>query len=319
MKKRFLALSLALAMCLAMLTGCGGGNDAATDDGGSTDDAAPGTPEVTWVASCANADDHPAVQGVHKFAELVEEKSGGRMHIDVFANAQLASDRDCIEGMQMNTIQSGIMVSSALAGFTDELLVFDLPFLFENSAQGQAVCDSDVGQQILGTLEEIRTMENPIHMAAFQVMGADPTPMAFGELFTALQQGTIDAQENPLSVITSSRFNEVQDYLSMTEHVYSAAPLMVSKAAYDALPDDLKAIVDEAGVEACQWEREYLAEVEVQWLDELETAGTQINYPDKAPFVDAMSSVYNQFVGDGDDMVSPELLEQVREIISQVE
>ena len=352
MKKRFLALSLALAMCLAMLTGCGGGNDAATDDGGSTDDAAPGTPEVTWVASCANADDHPAVQGVHKFAELVEEKSGGRMHIDVFANAQLASDRDCIEGMQMNTIQSGIMVSSALAGLTDELLVFDLPFLFENSAQGQAVCDSDVGQQILGTLEDIgikglgwmeygmrnitnsvrpiekpedlqgikiRTMENPIHMAAFQVMGADPTPMAFGGLFTALQQGTIDAQENPLSVITSSRFNEVQDYLSMTEHVYSAAPLMVSKAAYDALPDDLKAIVDEAGVEACQWEREYLAEVEVQWLDELETAGTQINYPDKAPFVDAMSSVYNQFVGDGDDMVSPELLEQVREIISQVE
>ena len=73
---------------------------------------------------------------------------------------------------------------------------------------------------------KIRTMENPIHMAAFQVMGADPTPMAFGELFTALQQGTIDAQENPLSVITSSRFNEVQDYLSMTEHVYSAAPMM---------------------------------------------------------------------------------------------
>ena len=93
MKKRFLALSLALAMCLAKLTGCGGGNDAATDDGGSTDDAAPGTPEVTWVASCANADDHPAVQGVHKFAELVEEKSGGRMNIDVLAHAQLASDR----------------------------------------------------------------------------------------------------------------------------------------------------------------------------------------------------------------------------------
>ena len=353
MKKRFLALSLTLAMCLAMLTGCGGGSDTtATDDGGSAGDSASGTPEVTWVASCANADDHPAVQGVHKFAELVEEKSGGRMHIDVFANAQLASDRDCIEGMQMNTIQSGIMVSSALAGFTDELLVFDLPFLFDSSAQGQALCDSDVGQQILGTLEDIgikglgwmeygmrnitnsvrpietpedlqgikiRTMENLIPIAAFQVMCADPTTIALGVLFTALQQGTIDAQENPLSVITSSRFNEVQDYLSMTEHVYSAAPLMVSKAAYDALPDDLKAIVDEAGTEACQWEREYLAEVEVQWLDELEAAGTQINYPDKAPFVEAMSSVYDEFVGDGDDMVSPELLEQVREIISQVE
>ena len=167
--------------------------------------------------------------------------------------------------------------------------------------------------------QKIRTMENTYHIQFWNAVGASPTPMTFSEVYIGLQQGTIDAQENPLSVITSSRFNEVQDYLSMTEHVYSAAPLMVSKAAYDALPDDLKAIVDEAGVEACQWEREYLAEVEVQWLDELETAGTQINYPDKAPFVDAMSSVYNQFVGDGDDMVSPELLEQVREIISQVE
>ena len=166
---------------------------------------------------------------------------------------------------------------------------------------------------------KIRVPGGDFFSAFYTAFGASPQAMSWSEVFTALQQGTIDAQENPLSVITSSRFNEVQDYLSMTEHVYSAAPLMVSKAAYDALPDDLKAIVDEAGVEACQWEREYLAEVEVQWLDELETAGTQINYPDKAPFVDAMSSVYNQFVGDGDDMVSPELLEQVREIISQVE
>lgn len=356
--KRIVTLSLVLAMCLALLTGCGGSQSEetqepaesqGTEETGSTGGS---EAEFVWVASCANTEDHPAVQGVMKFAELLEEKSGGRIHMDVFHSAQLASDRDCIEGMQINTIQSGIMVGSALAGFTDELLVFDLPFLFENSEQGQKLCDSDVGKEMLASLDDIgikglgfmeygmrnitnsvrpiekpedlqgikiRTMENPIHMAAFQVMGADPTPMAFGELFTALQQGTIDAQENPLSVITSSRFNEVQDYLSMTEHVYSAAPLMVSKAAYDALPDDLKAIVDEAGVEACQWEREYLAEVEVQWLDELETAGTQINYPDKAPFVDAMSSVYNQFVGDGDDMVSPELLEQVREIISQVE
>ena len=167
--------------------------------------------------------------------------------------------------------------------------------------------------------QKIRVMENQLHIAIWEALGASPTPLAFSEVYMALQQGTIDAQENPLSVITSSRFNEVQDYLSMTEHVYSAAPLMVSKAAYDALPDDLKAIVDEAGTEACQWEREYLAEVEVQWLDELEAAGTQINYPDKAPFVEAMSSVYDEFVGDGDDMVSPELLEQVREIISQVE
>ena len=309
MKKRFLALSLALAMCLAMLTGCGGGNDAATDDGGSTDDAAPGTPEVTWVASCANADDHPAVQGVHKFAELVEEKSGGRMHIDVFANAQLASDRDCIEGMQMNTIQSGIMVSSALAGFTDELLVFDLPFLFENSAQGQAVCDSDVGQQILGTLEDIgikglgwmeygmrnitnsvrpiekpedlqgikiRTMENPIHMAAFQVMGADPTPMAFGELFTALQQGTIDAEGNTFSLLNDAKHTEVLKYAMDSEHNYSMHILLMNKKKWDSLTPEQQQIITEAAKEATVWQRAESVKLEKKAWDAFKAKGIEI-------------------------------------------
>ena len=234
--KRIVTLSLVLAMCLALLTGCGGSQSEqtqepaesqGTEETGSTGGS---EAEFVWVASCANTEDHPAVQGVMKFAELLEEKSGGRIHMDVFHSAQLASDRDCIEGMQINTIQSGIMVGSALAGFTDELLVFDLPFLFENSEQGQKLCDSDVGKEMLASLDDIgikglgfmeygmrnitnsklpiekpedlqgikiRTMENQIHMEAFSVMGADPTPMAFGELFTALQQGTIDAQENP--------------------------------------------------------------------------------------------------------------------------
>ena len=236
--KRIITLSLALALCLSLLSACGskpqesapsGGGDSApkTDAAQPADSgASSGEAEFTWVASCANTEDHPAVQGVFKFAELLEEKSGGRLHMDVFHSAQLASDRDCIEGMQMNTIQSGIMVGSALAGFTDELLVFDLPFLFESSEQGQLLCDSEVGKEMLASLDDIgikglgfmeygmrnitnskrpinapedlkgikiRTMENQIHMGAFSAMGADPTPMAFGELFTALQQGTIDA------------------------------------------------------------------------------------------------------------------------------
>ena len=154
-------------------------------------------------------------------------------------------------------------------------------------------------------------------MGAFSAMGADPTPMAFGELFTALQQGTIDAQENPLSVITSSKFQEVQKYLSVTEHVYSAAPLMVSKAAYDALPDDLKAIVDEAGKEACAWELEHLAEVETTWLDDLANAGMEINYPEKAPFVEATAGVYDNFVGNEAGKISPERLQQIYDILGK--
>ena len=160
-------------------------------------------------------------------------------------------------------------------------------------------------------------MENHLHISIWQALGANPTPMAFSEVYMALQQGTIDAQENPLSVITSSKFNEVQTYLSVTEHVYSAAPLMVSKAANDALPEDLQAVVDEAGLEACGWEREYLAEAETAWLDELEAAGMQINYPEKDAFVEATKSVYDEFVGDEAGKVSPELLEKVYEIIGR--
>ena len=158
MKKRILAICLVLAMSLTVLSGCGSKTDAPAADtnaDASTGNDSTGTYEVTWTASCANTAEQPAVQGVMKFAELVEEKSGGRMHIDVFHSAQLASDRDCIEGMQMNTIQGGIMVSSALASFTNTFLVFDLPFLFENSEQGQKMCDSDVGKEILGTLDDI--------------------------------------------------------------------------------------------------------------------------------------------------------------------
>lgn len=350
--KRMVTLCLVLALSLGMLSGCGG--TAQTPSGGTPEQQTPedagaagGGAEFTWVASCANTEEHPAVQGVIKFAELIEEKSDGRIHMDVFHSAQLASDRDCIEGMQMNTIQSGIMVASALAGFTDVFLPFDLPFLFESNEQARLVCDSEIGQDMLAALDDvgikglgfmeygmrnitnsvrpinapddlkgikIRTMENPVHMDAFRIMGADPTPMAFGELFTALQQGTIDAQENPLSVITSSKFNEVQTYLSVTEHLYSPAPLMVSKAAYDALPADLQAIVDEAGTEACQWEREYCSQQEEQMMKDLMDAGMEINYPDKAAFVEATKSVYDTYVGDGADQVSPALLEKIDQI-----
>lgn len=289
---------------------------------------------------------------VHYMADQLNAITGGRIQLQMYFNGSMGTDTELCESTQAGDVAFFLGSTAFTANFVPELNAIDLPFLYQDAQQFRDTMDDetvfrfyeekyqDKGFELIGFFDQgmrqmtsnikvqspddmqgqkIRVMENQLHISIWQALGANPTPMAFSEVYMALQQGTIDAQENPLSVITSSRFNEVQDYLSMTEHVYSAAPLMVSKAAYDALPDDLKAIVDEAGTEACQWEREYLAEVEVQWLDELEAAGTQINYPDKAPFVEAMSSVYDEFVGDGDDMVSPELLEQVREIISQVE
>ncbi len=365
-KRKVLAIALVLAMCMSAVAGCGGSSSsssstttettaAAAQEEASGDEAAEasessGEAEFTWLLNSANTADHPAVIGLRHFADLVEERSNGRLKMEVFDNSTLGSERDTLEGMQMNTIQGATIVAASLAGFTDSFLVFELPFLFENSDQGRMVCDSEVGQTILDSLDEIgmkglgfmehgmrnitnsvrpietpddlkgikiRTMENQIHMASFSALGADPTPMAFGELFTALQQHTIDAQENPLSVITSSKFYEVQDYLSITEHVYSATPLIVSKAAFEALPEDLQEIVVECGAEACAWERDYLDEVESQWIGEIEDYGCQVNYPDKAPFVEATKVVYDEFVGDGEGMVSPDILAQVFELIGR--
>lgn len=345
--KKFLAMTLALSMTLG-LAACGssgGGSDKSGAGSGGSDET------ITFKMSFVDPESSPYAQGGLKIAEEVAAATDGKIQIEVVAGGSLGGERDTIELAMGNNLDIATAANSVMTNFIPEMAILDQAYLWKNADEAHAAVDGKLGDlikeaaekqglHVIGFLESgfrntfstkpiqtiddfkgvtIRTMENQYHQAAFESFGAMPIAMSYNDVFTALQQGTIDAQENPLSVITSSRFNEVQDYLSMTEHVYSAAPLMVSKAAYDALPDDLKAIVDEAGVEACQWEREYLAEVEVQWLDELETAGTQINYPDKAPFVDAMSSVYNQFVGDGEDMVSPELLEQVREIISQVE
>ena len=201
------------------------------------------------------------------------------------------------------------MVGSALAGFTDELLVFDLPFLFENSEQGQKLCDSDVGKEMLASLDDIgikglgfmeygmrnitnsklpiekpedlqgikiRTMENQIHMEAFSVMGADPTPMAFGELFTALQQGTIDAQENPFEVIYANRLYEQQDYVILTNHLPASHNLLISQVVYNGLSDTDKELIMAVGKAAIQYSREQCDARLSERMDLVAQTGTEI-------------------------------------------
>lgn len=297
----------------------------------------------------SNVESHPHYLGLVKFSELLAEKSGGRIQLETFHSGTLGSERDIVEGMQFNTIQVGAITSAPLSGFTDSFLVFDLPFLFENVQVARAVCDSDLGTEILASVEpaglkglafmengmrsvtnnlrpvetpedfkgmKIRTMENPMHMEAFYAMDADPTPMAFGELFTALQQGTIDAQENPYTVIHSSKFFEVQKYLTVTNHLYSPTALLMSLDFYLSLPEDLQAVVDEAAIEAAAYEREQCDIQEAQLLDALKAEGMEVNQPDMAPFVEATQAVYDKYVGEGAGMVHPDILARAQEIMA---
>ena len=164
---------------------------------------------------------------------------------------------------------------------------------------------------------KIRTMENQIHMAAFKAMGADPTPMAMGDVFMALQQGTIDAEENPVPIIETNKFGEVQKYLSMTGHLFSPAPVFISKDYYDAMPEEYQTAIKEAAAEATPYQRGQIDEQNVSGLESLKSVGMEVNEVEKQPFKDATQVVYSEYVKDGASCVSPDLLNKVEEIVAQ--
>ena len=219
MKKRVLAIAMATLMCAGVFAGCSGGSTSSKPSSGSaaasgsaaTGSTATGDAEYEMIAGTSTPETHPYNLGMNKIGELVSEKTDGAVKLDVFGNSQLGSERDLLEGLQLGSLQMTCTSTAPLAGFTDSFLVFDLPFIFETTEQARAVLDSEVGQEILHSVDDqglvglawfengfrnvtnnvrpitvpddlkgikIRTMENQMHMAAFQIMGADPTPMA---------------------------------------------------------------------------------------------------------------------------------------------
>lgn len=366
MKKRVLAIAMATLLCAGVFAGCssndsgsasGSGSAAAsgsasTSAAASGSTAATGDAEYAMISGTSVPDTHPYALGMNKIGELVSEKTNGAVTLDVFNNSQLGSERDLIEGLQLGSIQMTCTSSAPLAGFTDAFLVFDLPFLFESSEQARAVMDSEIGMEILHSVEDqglkglawfengfrnvtnnvrpitvpddlkgikIRTMENQMHMAAFQIMGADPTPMAMGDVFTALQQGTIDAEENPVPIIATNKFQEVQKYISMTGHLFSPTPVFIAKDYFDALPAEYQTAVQEAATEAAPYQREQIDEQNVSGLEELTNDGMEANEPEKAPFQEATAPLYDEYIKEGAGMVSPDIYQKVLDVMATVE
>ena len=236
-----------------------------------------------------------------------------------------------IEGLQLGTIEATIVSSGTLANFVPSTGVFDIPFLFSGLDHARAVLDGPIGQEILGEFDnvglhglawgeqgfrhitnnrnaihtpadveglKIRTMENPVHLAAFDAMGAAPTPMAWPEVISSLQQGVIDGQENPLSVIVSVKLNEVQKYLTVSGHVYSPAMLLVSKPFWEGLDDDQKAAMEKAATEASAAMRGYVDDVETSGVETLKERGMEVNVlsaEEKAAFQASIKSAYEGY------------------------
>ena len=275
-------------------------------------------------------DSHYGV-AARKFEEVVLSETGDQFDFTHFPSSGLGGEREVIEGLQIGTVEATIVSSGTLANFVPDTGVFDIPFLFRDLDHARAVLDGPIGQDILAKFDavglhglawgeqgfrhitnnrnpietpadveglKIRTMENPVHLKAFNAMGAAPTPMAWPEVISSLQQGVIDGQENPLSVIVSVKLDEVQEYLTLSGHVYSPAMLLVSKPFWDGLDDSQKAAFEKAAAEAVSAMRGYVDEVETTGVETLKERGMTVNAlsaEEKARFQDAISAAYDDY------------------------
>ncbi|MBZ4688580.1 MAG: dicarboxylate transporter, DctP subunit [Clostridiales bacterium] len=321
--KKLALVALVIVLGMFLVAGCGGGGESTET---SSDEGKAET--INLKVGHVLAPTHPYQTGLEKFAELVAEKTDGKVKVDVFHSSQLGNEREMIEALQMGTLDMTLVSTAPLAGFSNAFLVFDLPFIFEDRESAYKVLDGEFGTDMLNSLEnsgikglaywengfrnvtnsrrpvvhpsdmegmKIRTMENKIHMASFRTIGADPTPMAFGELFTALQQQTVDAQENPLPIIFTSNFFEVQDHLAMTGHFYAAAPLLISKQLWDSFSPEIQDAIQEAAIEARDFERQTVSDMDAELLGTLKEKGMQVTEVDKKEWREAMKPVYDEF------------------------
>jgi TRAP-type transport system periplasmic protein len=266
---------------------------------------------------------------IDTFAREVEKRTGGRYKIQPFYSGSLGGERESIEAVQLGTQELTFTSTGPVPNFVPEARILDIPFLFRDKAHARAVLDGPIGQDMLTKFEpkgfkalawgengvrhmtnskravnapddlkglKMRTMENPVHVAAYKGFGIVPTPMAFPEVFTALQQGTVDGQENPLSVIMAAKFDQVQKHLTLTGHVYSPAIFLMSKPAFDKLSAADKQAFVEAAKEGVKVNRARVDEDDTKGVAELRGKGMNVvENVDKAKFVSALTPVYAEF------------------------
>ncbi len=267
------------------------------------------------------------VQGGKKIASEVAALTDGRVQIDVYGSSQLGNERDMYEGAQIGAIDVPTVVNTVLSGFIPEMIVLDQPFLFDNVDQAHAAIDGKVGKlieakalaqgvHIVGWLEsgfrnvfsdrpitkvedfknfKIRTMENRMQIAAFNALGATATPMAYGELFTALQQRTVDGCENAVGNMLASRFYEVLKNVTYTNHQYAYIAVGFSDKAWSQIPNDLKPKVQEGVRRGVQFQRQLLLDYNAKSVGELKTLGVAFHDIDREAVKNTVLPALAQF------------------------
>lgn len=248
------------------------------------------------------AKDHPMGVGAQKFADLVAQRSGGKIKISIFPGAVLGSDLQNLSAVRGGTLDFTTMATGLLAGLNKEFMIFDFPFLFEDFREAYALSDGSVGTRLLGKLADqgviglgiwdlgfrnitnsrrpiakpedvqglkLRVIASPVYIETFKALGANPVPMTFGEVYTALESRAIDGQDNPVAVIESAKFAEVQKFLSLTRHFYTGMPVLMSRKTWDSMAPAERTLIFEAAEEAKAEQRKLLQAQEAESVERL--------------------------------------------------
>jgi TRAP-type transport system periplasmic protein len=256
-----------------------------------------------------NAKGHPIVLGMEKFAELVGQKSGGKMKVQVFPGGALGSDQANMSALQGGTLEMASMNSGIFASVVKDFAIYDFPFLFANPKEADAVVDGPFGKGLHAKLEDkgmvglayyelgfrnitnskrpiakvediaglkLRVIPNPINVDWVSALGANPTPLPFPELYAALEQKAVDGQENPVATIQGAKLYEVQKYMTLTNHQYNPQSVVISKKFWDTLSADEKKIVQDAATESAKYEREQSRAAASTILEDLKKNGMQV-------------------------------------------
>lgn len=290
-----------------------------------------------------NVAETPQGRGAQKLAELVEQKSGGKIKVRLFPAGQLGGDLQTVSALQGGTLDLTVLNAGLLVGLNKEFALLDMPFLFATGEESDKIVDGPIGTKLLKSIEEkgliglgywelgfrnvtnsrrpitklddfkglkMRVLQSPLFIEVFNALGSNAVPMPWPEVYTALEQKVVDGQENPYPTILGAKLNEVQKYLSNTRHIYNAQSLLISKKTWDGLSAEEKKIIEEAAAETRQFQRKNSRESMDLAVDSLKKAGMQVNDiapPELARIRDAVKPVVAKFAKEAGEATFAEI------------
>lgn len=287
---------------------------------------------------------HASSIAMNEVKDSITENSDGRIVIELYDNSQLyASDREAVEATQVGNIESTAIATPTVATFHERFSIFDMPFLFEDRESAYRAMDGELGDTLNEELEDVglvslgygengfrhilnnkhpvekpedmdgfkfRVMENKVYEDMFNQLGANSSPLAFGELYTALQQGVYDGMDNPISLVYTMKFYEVQDYLTLSNHTFAPIITVINKDYYDSMPEDLQQILHEGMDKFNQRQREITASQDEEYIGELEEhlEINELTSEQRELFIEELQPIYEEY----QDVVGEDLLEMAR-------